>query len=204
MRRNVLAVSWLKRALALLVALAVIAAPRVYASADTPPPPDGELPENAAEEPVDETEEETGDETEPPYVWLPQSEFGFSDPCPPDIRYNANGNIFVNPAVGEASGSETVYSIVDGAAAVIDPATGVLTIISAGTVTVRAYREGDETYLPACAEYTLTVLRADRSLAFDKPGANCAYYGVGFENAASPDAGSGAITYSVVSGGDIA
>ncbi|MDR2665411.1 MAG: hypothetical protein LBC21_03930, partial [Oscillospiraceae bacterium] len=170
------------------------------------PAPDPEPEPEPGSEPEPEPEPEPGSEPEPERERekKQQSGFAFYVGEPAGVRYNDNGNVFFNPAVGGEGTGATVYSVDSGGeTAEIDPETGELRILAAGTVTVGAYRAGDEDYLPARAEYTLTVDRAAQTLAFERPGESAVYYGAGFTNIAR-GAGAGAVSYSVVRGGEIA
>ena len=105
-------------------------------------------------------------------AWEP---FGFAVSNPtityaPNLTYpNAN---LKNDLVG--LDSTVTFAIVNGGSlvlstdvATIDPATGVLTILKSGVVTVRATRAADTLYTEATAEYTVTVEKADQTIAFE-------------------------------------
>ncbi|MDR1299206.1 MAG: hypothetical protein LBJ84_03005, partial [Oscillospiraceae bacterium] len=178
-----------------------------FISEDAPAIPDEiEIPEIQEEPEIPEIPEqpEQPEQPEEQHEKKEQGGFMFSVPEPEDVRYNDGGNVFINPALGGEGTGGTVYSVVSGGeAADIDAETGELRILAAGDVTVGAYRAGDDDYLPAYAQYTLTIIRAQQLLVFDSPGGNAAYYGTGFFNTALGD-GDGAVTYSVTRGGDIA
>lgn len=89
----------------------------------------------------------------------------------PDAITYAPGLTFEN-AVQDVLGGNVTYSIVDedkngAGVAKIDTATGELTILKAGTVTVKATIEGNVGYLPAEITYTLVIEKADQSFTFN-------------------------------------
>lgn len=64
-----------------------------------------------------------------------------------------------NPVTGGSGAGITTFSSSNAAIAKVDAATGELTFIDDGTVTISAFRPADEQYASASADYTLTVLK---------------------------------------------
>lgn len=97
---------------------------------------------------------------------------GFSISQPADITYGDNNNIFENTAVDGEGGGTIEYAIVsqtdlenkdvNNSVAVIDKATGVLTIERSGKVKVSATRVEDDKYEEIIATYTLTINKAEQ------------------------------------------
>lgn len=108
---------------------------------------------------------------------------------------------------GEGTGAVT-YSISAGAEyADIDSGTGVLTIKKPGSVTVSATKTADEQYAAATAAYTLTITKGVQSgFAFQEAAPEAQIYAAGltYTNTASGGEGTGAVTYAVTAGTDIA
>ena len=129
-----------------------------------------------------------------------QTNFAFENPNPGAITYKP-GLTFENAATGGQSAGNVTYTITsDNGVASIDSATGTLTILKAGTVTVKATRAADDKYKEATAEYTLTINKADQTnFAFEKqnPGAITYKPGLTFENKASSDQGADNVTYTI-------
>lgn len=89
-----------------------------------------------------------------------QTDFGFVTKDPANITFNDNGNKFTNGAVGGQSSGKITYALADvesQAVAIIDPDTGEITILAAGTINVIATKAGDDCYNEITAQYTLTV-----------------------------------------------
>ena len=136
-----------------------------------------------------------------------QTNFAFENPNPGAITYKP-GLTFENAATGGQSAGNVTYTITsDNGVASIDSATGTLTILKAGTVTVKATRAADDKYKEATAEYTLTINKADQTnFAFEKqnPGAITYKPGLTFENKASSDQGADNVTYTITSDNGVA
>lgn len=133
----------------------------------------------------------------------------FEKTSPGVITY-APGLTYDN-AVQDVLGGSVTYSIVDedkngSGIATIDPATGKLTILKAGTVTVKAVITGNVSYLPADATYTIVIEKADQNgFAFENAPTELTW------QAAALDAltlingkGEGAVTWTIISGTDVA
>ena len=136
-----------------------------------------------------------------------QTNFAFENQNPEAIKYKP-GLTFENAATGGQSAGNVTYEITSGNdVASIDSATGTLTILKAGTVTVKATRAADDKYKEVTAEYTLTINKADQTnFAFEKqnPGAITYKPRLTFENKATGNQGTGKITYEITSGNDVA
>ena len=132
--------------------------------------------------------------------------FGFEVSAPTAVVYGQNDHKFTNE-VRDPQAETVTYRIVsqqrDGApvsdVATIDPATGEVTILAAGTIEVRA-----ETETGLAATYTLTINRAVQSgFAFQEQYPGNLAYGASYQNEASGGEGTGAITYQITSGDDV-
>ena len=136
-----------------------------------------------------------------------QEDFAFEKPNPEAIAYKPELT-FENAVTGGQSAGNVTYTITsDNGVASIDGATGTLTILKAGTVTVKATRAADDKYKEATAEYTLTINKADQEdFAFEKPNPEAIAYkpGLTFENKATGGQGTGNVTYTITSGNDVA
>lgn len=139
---------------------------------------------------------------------IAQTGFAFETAMPEAVTYNDNGNEYSNVAVGGESTGAVSYEVISGSdVATVDAATGKLTILKSGTVTVKATKAGDNYYTAAEATYTLTINKDDQGvLAFatETPDALTYSDGLTFSNVASGGVGSGAITYEIVNGTDVA
>ncbi|HEX6431851.1 MAG TPA: chondroitinase-B domain-containing protein [Niastella sp.] len=94
-----------------------------------------------------------------------------------------------------SSALPVAFAIVSGPASIDDSS---LTVTGAGTITVRAFQEGNENYFPAAIEQTFTVSKTMQHITFD--AVETKTYGDGpFELAASSDAGL-PLTFELVSG----
>ena len=136
-----------------------------------------------------------------------QTNFAFEKQNPGAITYKPRLT-FENKATGNQGTGKITYEITSGNdVASIDSSTGTLTILKAGTVTVKATRAADDKYKEATAEYTLTINKADQTnFAFEKPNPGAITYkpGLTFENAVTGGQSAGNITYTITSGKDVA
>lgn len=108
--------------------------------------------------------------------------FEFIDKAPEAMVYNTNNNEFTNVV----EGFENVkYSIESGDCATIDENTGKLTVLKAGTVTVKATMPESKNYQEATATYTLTVNKATQTIQFEEK-ADTIYYGQTYTRVAAP------------------
>ena len=136
-----------------------------------------------------------------------QTNFAFENQNPEAIKYKP-GLTFENAATGGQSAGNVTYTIISGKdVASIDDSNGTLTILKAGTVTVKATRAADDKYNEVTAEYTLTINKADQTnFVFEdqNPGAITYKPRLTFENKATGNQGTGKITYEITSGNDVA
>ena len=136
-----------------------------------------------------------------------QEDFVFEDQNPEAITYEP-GLTFENKATGNQGTGKITYEITSGNdVASIDGATGTLTILKAGTVTVKATRAADDKYNEVTAEYTLTINMANQTgFAFEKPNPGAITYkpGLTFDNAATGGQSAGNVTYTITSDNGVA
>ena len=135
-----------------------------------------------------------------------QTNFAFENQNPEAIKYKP-GLTFENAATGGQSAGNVTYEIIRGKDVASIGSNGTLTVLKAGTVTVKATRAADDKYNEVTAEYTLTINKADQTnFAFEKqnPGAITYKPGLTFENKASSDQGADNVTYTITSGNDVA
>ena len=137
-----------------------------------------------------------------------QTNFAFEKQNPRAITYDPKNNTFSNKASSDQGEDNVTYEITsDNGVASIDSTTGILTILKAGDVTVKATRAADDKYNEVTAEYTLTINKADQThFAFEKPNPEARTYkpGLTFENKASSDQGADNVTYTITSDNDVA
>lgn len=140
----------------------------------------------------------------------PQTEVAFANPYPAAISYSDNGNKYTNSVVNALGEGELVYAIVSGSeVATIDAATGELTILKAGTVTVQAQKMGDDCYQDsAVITYTLEILpdtQDDFGFATAEPS-RITYNDNGnrFQNPVVNAKGDGELVYTITVGSDVA
>ena len=129
-----------------------------------------------------------------------QSGFGFDNPYPLDQWV---GDKYINSAVNSVGTGTTVYSISEGTdVATINSATGELTFVKEGKVTVVAENPGDAQTLAATAKYTVNAVRKYyTNLHFEKAGSEIKVQyseNLVFENAASCEEGAEGLVYSIV------
>ena len=132
-----------------------------------------------------------------------QTNFAFENQNPEAIKYKP-GLTFENAATGGQSAGNVTYEIIRGKDVASIGSNGTLTVLKAGTVTVKATRAADDKYNEATAEYTLTINKADQTnFAFEQYNGetvNIIYNtGMSFKNAASGGQSTGSITYSLSS-----
>ena len=135
-----------------------------------------------------------------------QTNFDFEKPNPEAITYDPKNNTFSNKASSDQGTDNVTYTITSGKdVASIDDSNGTLTILKAGTVTVKAIRAGDDCYNDSYEiSYTLKINRADQTgfefEQYDNDTYKITYNtGMSFKNAASGGQGTGNITYSLSS-----
>ena len=130
-----------------------------------------------------------------------QTNFGFEVMAPENLWV---GDVtYQNVAIGGQGEGAITYEIIEGDAATIDAATGVLTFSMAGTVTVRATKAADSEgyYHAATAEYTVTAVRNDQTpkFAISQPSAITFDPGMTFANEITEMLG-GTVKYEIVEG----
>ena len=138
-----------------------------------------------------------------------QTGFAFEKQNPGAITYDPKNNTFSNKASSDQGEDNVTYEITsDNGVASIDSTTGILTILKAGDVTVKATRAADDKYNEVTAEYTLTINKADQTnFAFEKPNPEAVTYDPKnntFSNKASSDQGADNVTYTITSDNGVA
>ena len=96
-----------------------------------------------------------------------QAALVFGTSAPDAVIYQYNGT-FSNAVVSGGNGTGKVTYTIEGDAATIDPNTGVVSYIKAGTVTITATKAGDDCYNPISETYTLTINKADQVISQSK------------------------------------
>ncbi len=128
-----------------------------------------------------------------------QTDFHFATLNPEDIW--VGNTTYQNIASGGQGDGAITYEIIEGDAATIDAATGVLTFTEAGTVTVKATKAADSEgyYNAVTAEYTITAVKNDQAPKFStsQPGAITYAPGATFENAITDILG-GTVKYEII------
>lgn len=100
-------------------------------------------------------------------VNTPQGRMAFAVLCDGMGGLDKGGNKYTNAVLNAKGDGELSYEITAGSdVATINAATGELTILKAGTVTVKVTKETDDRYLLADATYTLTINKADQTISF--------------------------------------
>ena len=138
-----------------------------------------------------------------------QTGFAFEKQNPGAITYDPKNNTFSNKASSDQGEDNVTYEITsDNGVASIDSTTGILTILKAGDVTVKATRAADDKYNEVTAKYTLTINKADQTnFAFEKPNPEAVTYDPKnntFSNKASSDQGADNVTYTITSDNGVA
>ena len=125
-------------------------------------------------------------------------------PAPQSIAFASAGPVvkvfgdaaFTNLAAGGAGSGSIAYSSDNTAVATVEAATGVVTIVGAGTAQISANKSADANYLAGSTSFTLNVARAAQSLSFTTAGPVAVTYGdAPFTNTAVAVGGSGALTF---------
>ena len=138
-----------------------------------------------------------------------QTNFAFEKQNPRAITYDPKNNTFSNKASSDQGEDNVTYEITsDNGVASIDSTTGILTILKAGDVTVKATRAADDKYNEVTAEYTLTINKADQTnFAFENQNPEAITYDPKnntFSNKASSDQGADNVTYTITSDNGVA
>ena len=112
--------------------------------------------------------------------------FGVTEPV---TATYGDGNNFVEPELTIPAGLTVTYTCEPETVATVDSATGEVTIIGAGTATVTATTEGDESHNGGSASYTINVAKANATLSFAKNSIEATYGGEVPANALTNEAG---------------
>ena len=100
--------------------------------------------------------------------------FGVTDPV---AATYGDGNNFDEPELTYPAGLTVTYSCEPESVATVDPATGAVTIVGAGTATVTATTEGDESHNGGSASYTINVAKANATMTFAEDAIEATYGG---------------------------
>lgn len=142
---------------------------------------------------------------------LPRQSFKFETSQPSNLVYKENLS-FLNKAEDSENDGNIEYSIIsqsrDGelvaegdAVATINKQTGELTILTAGTVEVKAVVSEGDYYKEAEITYSITIERATQTgFVFEESNPESIKYGTIFKNPASGGESSGKITYDIKDG----
>ena len=96
-----------------------------------------------------------------------QSGFGFGDTDKVTVTYNDNENKYTLAATGGQSSKNILYSVISGDAASVNENTGVVTILKAGTVVVKATKPADDQYSEVFDTYELVIEKDEQSFTFN-------------------------------------
>ena len=131
-----------------------------------------------------------------------QTGFAFVEAAPADIAYNEE---YKNEAKGGESTGAITYELVSGDTVVSLTADGTIKAIGVGEATVKAVKAADTKYDAATATYTIQVVKAEQTgFAFASATYAVDYGTQELEIAAAGGESAGTVTYSVVTGGEIA
>ena len=110
------------------------------------------------------------------------------------------GDDVQHPELTETTASDQVtYSIAEGDAATVTEA-GVVTLVKAGTVTIKATVAATPTHNSCEAEYTLTINKAERTVAFNESSKSVTYGDEVQHPALTGTTASDQVTYSIAEG----
>ena len=93
------------------------------------------------------------------------------------MTYHDNGNRYVQTASGGQGSGAISYTVISGSAAEVQEQTGVVTILTAGDVTIKATKAADDRYGEASAVYTLHIGKAAQSYRLSQAGVAALTYG---------------------------
>lgn len=96
-----------------------------------------------------------------------QTGFGFGDTDKVTVTYNDNDNKYTLAATGGQSSKNILYSVISGDAASVNENTGVVTILKAGTVVVKATKPADDQYSEISDTYELVIEKDEQSFTFN-------------------------------------
>ena len=99
--------------------------------------------------------------------------FGVNEP----VTATYGDTEFNEPELTIPAGLTVTYSCKPETVATVDPATGAVTIVGAGTATVTATTQGDESHAAGSASYTINVAKADATMTFGVTEPVAATYG---------------------------
>ena len=139
-----------------------------------------------------------------------QNEFHFAQEVPTNVRYNDNGNQIELSTTGGNGGGIVTYEITDEPENCVTLSENILTIVTAGNVTVTATKAETDTYNAISDTLEIVIEKAEQTIAFEDTTTATVNYGTTFVNAAHEVEDSGAadgngyadtaITYEVVAG----
>ena len=112
--------------------------------------------------------------------------FGVTEPV---TATYGDGNNFDEPELTIPAGLTVTYSCEPETVATVNPTTGAVTIVGAGTATVTATTEGDESHNGGSASYTINVAKANATLKFAEDNIEATYGGEVPANALTNEAG---------------
>lgn len=144
-----------------------------------------------------------------------QAALQFAQSTPDKVIFNQNNNTYHLTTIGGNGTGAITYEVISGTeSAAVDRETGVLSIKKPGTFTVRAIKAQDNQYNATWTEHTIAVDKDTQAIAFETPRPGNLIYGNAFSNPVKevPDTsdlngkgyGTGFITYSIVSGEELA
>lgn len=120
---------------------------------------------------------------------------GFGQAGP--VTKNFGDASFANTASGGSGTGAIAYSSANTAIATVEPTSGSVIILNAGSTQITATKAADANYLAAQASFMLIVSAVPQAISFAQPGPFSKTYGdPPFTNIASGIGGIGAITYS--------
>ena len=111
--------------------------------------------------------------------------FGVTEP----VTATYGDTEFPEPELTKPAGLVVTYTCEPESVATVDANTGEVTINGAGTATVTATTEGDESHNGGSASYTINVAKADATLTFEKDNIEATYGGEVPANALTNEAG---------------
>ena len=133
-----------------------------------------------------------------------QNNFAFADPNPKDQWV---GETYTNTASGGQGIGNVTYVITAGSDVADIDAYGKLTFKKTGAVQVTATKAADDQYAEVTATYTVKAIKNDQAefkFANSNEIITVGFANGSFENAAVGGSGEGAVTYSIIEGGEFA
>ena len=144
-------------------------------------------------------------------IKIPREDFGFEVTQPSDFTYGDQQNKYKNVVAYDGDGT-VKYEIISQVrneenvddVAKIDEESGKVSILTSGTIVVKATLTESEMYEDAEAEYTLNILKADQTdFMFENQAPKSIKYGETLKNKATGGQGNGTVTYEVVEGTNV-